>query len=253
MINWTETKKLLNREYGDISGINPKVIMQCDMCGTRKQRTIKTKKHVINNQMDWKCMKCLCQDPKVKENRSKASKNKWKNQNFRKKMDKYFKGNGKKIMSENTKNLWKNEDYQNKIAKSSKEKWNDDKYKNKMKQLLTGNTKISQNMKNKWKDENYRNKITNSSKKLWENNREKMMDIFHSDEYRKKLIETHNTKEFIDKMKSIGTKMWSNPDHMLKMRNIFKSDEYRSNLSNAMLKKWKDPNYRQKMSRRYGK
>lgn len=244
MINWPETKEKFNREFGDISGINPKVMVQCDMCGKTDTRTIKTKSKVVNNQMPWICIKCNCARPEVKKNRSEASKLKM-NKKTKQKISRSLKGRKGTIPSKSTKK---------KLSKSSKQMWEEkrDKF---MKYFSSNEFResLSSRMKSKWKDDNYRKERTRTSKNLWNDPeyRAMMEEIFNSDEYIQRKISSHNTIEFINKMRTISAKMWSNQNHRSKMKEIFKSDEYRNKLSAAMIQKWSDPTYRKKMDEVY--
>lgn len=242
MINWTETKNKFGREYGDISGINPKVVVQCDMCKKTDTRTIKVKSKIINNQMPWVCVKCNCSLPNVKENRSRASKLKM-NEETKQKISKSLKGRKRKTPSESTKK---------KLSESSKKMWKDkrDKFMAHFNSEEHKNA-LSSRMKSQWNDNNYRKERSETSKRLWNNPhyRSMMEEIFNSEEYIQNKISSHNTIEFIDKMKSISRKLWSNPDYKQKMKDIFRSEEYRSKLSEIMLQIWTDPEYREKMNR----
>jgi hypothetical protein len=237
MINWDETKRQLGRE--DLSGNNPKVIMQCDECGVLKGRTIKVKGKVINGQMPWICIKCNCQKPEVKANRSKASREKI--QKIKEKISKALTGRKRESPTKETRD---------KISEASKASWK----KNHAKFMKSFNgaeykASLSTRMKEQWLDNEYRAARVQSSLKLWSDDdfKKKMLTIFNSDEYRNNLIKSHNTIEFINKMKEVGNRNWSDSEYSSRMKDIFDSPEYRSSISKAMIDKWTDEEYRMKM------
>lgn len=95
MIDWVKTKNV----FGDVdlSSYRPKVCVKCDECGKESILTIRVKKKIIDNNINWLCHKCV------------GNKN-------------------SKILSDRSKELWSNEEYRDKISSNSKKLWQDKNY-----------------------------------------------------------------------------------------------------------------------------
>jgi len=78
--------------------------------------------------------------------------------------------------------------------------------------------------------EETRNKISKANRVRWEKDREKMLDLFASPEYKKAhregVIETHRTPEFREKMSRI-------------LKGSHRTPEYREKMSKIMKEWWK--------------
>ena len=126
----------------------------------------------------------------------------------------------KKKHSEASKQMWSNPEFKQKMGEIQKEAQNKDYLK----------LQKSINFKLFWKNnkEIHRKKISNALKKVWadESFRNKMQDMFQSEEYREKVSEglkdIINSEEYKKNKSDAFKRMWSNPEYKEKMRKIIK-------------------------------
>ena len=167
MIDWKATEKefKINKDNYKFSST---VIVVCDNCGVYNHKKIRSKKNVVNGQMQWKCMKCCLDNPNTKIKKSKSSKEIWK-----KHRDKII----------------NSIDY-TKVSKGNKEKWQDVNYKSKVLKSIQQNRPIlSKRMKEKWQDADYKSKMMAIYKTTeWQNERSEIAKkAWQDDEYKNKL------------------------------------------------------------------
>jgi len=184
MIDWVETEKEfgINRFSYKFSST---VVVICDGCGVSGHKKVRSKKNVIDGQMQWKCMSCCLNNPITKAKKSAIS---------------------KKIWKENRNKIMNSIDY-SKVSAKAKEKWRDEEYRDKVLDSINKNAPLnSEKMRKKWKDEKYRDKMMEIySTEEWSQSRSKIAtEAWESEEYRKKISDA-------------SKKMWENEEYKNKM------------------------------------
>lgn len=164
----------------------------------------------------------------------------------------------RKQLSERMKRLWedghykelKSPDFSKKMSCVIKKRWEKREYKNKMHHHLTNIRPII--------DKNKQSIIT---KGLWDNPeyRSKMLEIFKSDEYKRKIAIAFNrpwpkiskiklTKEELLKLRSTNSiKRWQTQEYRDKINKTRNTPEFRKLLSNNTKKAWTNEEYRNKI------
>lgn len=156
MIDWKLTKEKFNITSIEDSGYRPKVICRCDDCGKTKAITIRVKSRIQDNQLNWKCQKCIGNIEENKQKLSKSTKKSWRS-------PKYAQAQRNKSQK-----LWKDPKYRDKVSKSLKKYYDNDKIKE----------ELSIKYKKKYNSSEYKKSQRLRSQKLWENNefKEKMAE-----------------------------------------------------------------------------
>jgi very-short-patch-repair endonuclease len=185
MINWAKTKEIFG--ISDLNNLKckQKVIVNCDLCGKERPFEIRNKSRVINNDISWKCPKCIGNSKETSEKLSRSTSRQWSNNDYRLKMksmmdefwkDENFINNHKKstnteevkrINSENAKKAWAINDYRDGHVLTLKEKWKNPEFRqnisNKTRIWVNSNKKIKETLsdqaKERWKADLYRNKM----------------------------------------------------------------------------------------------
>ena len=112
------------------------------------------------------------------------------------------------------------------------------------------NKKISEASKKSWKDPEIRKKRITGVKKYWtKENREKrgelIKQLWKTDDYRKKVIDSINTDEIKNKISMASKKMWENEEFREKyderMRPIWDDPKTKENISIAVRKAYTNP------------
>jgi len=208
MINWNKTLEKFNRI--DLSGHRPKVVVECDNCGSEGTKSIRKKSEVIRNQIPWECAKCVANDPEKRKASRKGAKEAWKDDRYR-----------NKIVT-NSKEIWNDPElrdrmsafrqsddfaermteinrkkvtpeFKQKMSELGKKRWLDGKYRDKMTEIL------GQVSKEAWGNQEYRRKISEATKKSWEN-----------PEYRAKICESLSlARDNMPKVSSIQETLYS--------------------------------------------
>jgi len=81
MIDWPTTEEQLG--VIDLSSYRPKVIVKCDQCGKQATFTIRVKSRLINNQLNWMCIKCACNKKEIKEIHSQQMTKQWEKEEYK--------------------------------------------------------------------------------------------------------------------------------------------------------------------------
>ena len=186
MIDWNKTKK----EFGVLPSnysFNSTVCVICDKCGKDGIKKIRSKKNVVDGQMEWMCMSCHVTKPNTRKKKSEASKKMWRDEKIRNKIVNSI-------------------DY-DEVGKKNKELWNDPEYRNKITKHIHENKKVlSDKIKEKWKDPDYRNK---------------MMDLYQTDEWRsqrsKIASDAWSDEDYRNKMSKLSSERWNDEDYRNKM------------------------------------
>ena len=244
-VNWSETQK----EFGYTEKkFKPKdqVIINCSECNCNiivKYNCIRLTK----NGMPYIPICKSCQQKrtwednqefreKVSKSNSESMKKIWENQEYQE--------NQSKKHIESSKKTWKNEEYKNKVSESIKNKHkNDPDYTNKTSKFTRSEEtkeKIKRAVKKWYENEDHKKVISKASKKLWSEKRNKLLELFRSEEYREKQKRIHTTPEALERSKANGIKFWN--ENKEKLLEIFKSEEYRNKLKEI----WEREGYREK-------
>jgi hypothetical protein len=157
------------------------------------------------------------------------------------------------------KRFWDNEEYLLKVSERSKKNWQNPEYVDKMRKHYYDNpeyckrcSEISKEMwsdseyiklmeDNYWNNEEWLNKQSESTKKLWEDEeyRNKMMEIFTSDEFKESMSETQ-LKVWIDELKKKVSE---------DVTNRWKDENFRNKMIESFKLPWQDEDFRIKMAK----
>lgn len=187
---------------------------------------------------------------KTKDKKSGQLRQQWKNEEFRKKMEKV----SSDTFSSTLKNLWKDPEYRERkskeVSETNKRSWEDPKYREKMSKLA------SKRLEDKWKDPEYREmkseEMSNNIKKLWE-------DPEHRKMMSERMKELWKDPEYMKIKSKVSKRNWEDPEYremmtrvasetMTKTLNrLWKDPEYIEKMSEIRKENWKDPDYREMM------
>lgn len=248
MIRWDLTKKEFGTDEHNTKKLDW-VIVECDKCGVQMKRKHAQHKQTMKNKGRYYCSDCAVKSNEFKNQCSIRAQEKWEHEEYRNnvitstntdeyrdKLSKTLKqkwDKEKKLKwSRKSKELWNNNEYRDKVTKRSKEIWNDDK-----------KTSLSNHLKDRWKDDTYKEKMREvqirNTKRMWKEKRDKLMEIFNSEEFKNKIKQMWENEayrsifksdEFKEKSRKNSIIMWR--EHKSKMMSIFNSEQYREKMRN---------------------